>query len=121
MSMTNTPAIGEKIRAAINAGTSPKSIFKYGGKSGNGNLSRNKRNEIVPNRAIIIILINLDDCITISPSSFIDSYPVMKERAAFIDKQKTLKPTRGLDRKSTRLNSSHVATSYAVFCLKKKK
>src|SRR5690625_6212259 len=24
-----------------------------------------------------------------------------------------------LDRKSTRLNSSHVATSYAVFCLKK--
>src|SRR5690625_234561 len=27
----------------------------------------------------------------------------------------------GLDRKSTRLNSSHVAISYAVFCLKKKK
>src|SRR5690625_6216655 len=26
-----------------------------------------------------------------------------------------------LDRKSTRLNSSHVANSYAVFCLKKKK
>src|SRR5690625_7034434 len=26
----------------------------------------------------------------------------------------------GLDRKSTRLNSSHVAISYAVFCLKKK-
>src|SRR6266576_5095507 len=25
------------------------------------------------------------------------------------------------DRKSTRLNSSHVETSYAVFCLKKKK
>src|SRR5690625_5894295 len=25
----------------------------------------------------------------------------------------------GTDRKSTRLNSSHVATSYAVFCLKK--
>src|SRR5690625_6924962 len=27
----------------------------------------------------------------------------------------------GSDRKSTRLNSSHVAISYAVFCLKKKK
>src|SRR5438874_8925715 len=27
----------------------------------------------------------------------------------------------GPDRKSTRLNSSHVETSYAVFCLKKKK
>src|SRR5699024_11868854 len=26
----------------------------------------------------------------------------------------------GQDRKSTRLNSSHVSTSYAVFCLKKK-
>src|SRR5690625_3524363 len=36
-----------------------------------------------------------------------------------------LKPGRGgqlvRDRKSTRLNSSHVAISYAVFCLKKKK
>src|SRR5690606_40248502 len=28
---------------------------------------------------------------------------------------------RHLDRKSTRLNSSHVKISYAVFCLKKKK
>src|SRR5207253_8540121 len=28
--------------------------------------------------------------------------------------------TRTKDRKSTRLNSSHVAISYAVFCLKKK-
>src|SRR5215510_10399652 len=28
---------------------------------------------------------------------------------------------RSVDRKSTRLNSSHVAISYAVFCLKKKK
>src|SRR3989442_9797567 len=28
---------------------------------------------------------------------------------------------RGGDRKSTRLNSSHVRISYAVFCLKKKK
>src|SRR5699024_12289989 len=28
---------------------------------------------------------------------------------------------RGEDRKSTRLNSSHVSISYAVFCLKKKK
>src|SRR5690625_5877600 len=29
-------------------------------------------------------------------------------------------PRLGEDRKSTRLNSSHVAISYAVFCLKKK-
>src|SRR5256885_7173636 len=32
-----------------------------------------------------------------------------------------VEPLRGLDRKSTRLNSSHLVISYAVFCLKKKK
>src|SRR5690606_41871860 len=31
------------------------------------------------------------------------------------------RPALGRDRKSTRLNSSHVKISYAVFCLKKKK
>src|SRR5438270_6361946 len=30
------------------------------------------------------------------------------------------RPTKGGDRKSTRLNSSHSQISYAVFCLKKK-
>src|SRR5439155_25582301 len=34
---------------------------------------------------------------------------------------RTAAPPRAADRKSTRLNSSHVASSYAVFCLKKKK
>src|SRR5690242_21082064 len=35
---------------------------------------------------------------------------------------KRLKTVNGkLDRKSTRLNSSHMSISYAVFCLKKKK
>src|SRR5690554_7416668 len=33
----------------------------------------------------------------------------------------TTKSNWGIDRKSTRLNSSHVRISYAVFCLKKKK
>src|SRR5690625_3434707 len=32
-----------------------------------------------------------------------------------------LSPNGGGERKSTRLNSSHVAISYAVFCLKKKR
>src|SRR3989440_2086303 len=31
------------------------------------------------------------------------------------------RPPSGIDRKSTRLNSSHDQISYAVFCLKKKK
>src|SRR5437870_11442468 len=36
--------------------------------------------------------------------------------------QRTIsKQLRKTDRKSTRLNSSHVAISYAVFCLKKKR
>src|SRR5207249_7473610 len=35
--------------------------------------------------------------------------------------QHRVKNPRGRDRKSTRLNSSHVSISYAVFCLKKKK
>src|SRR5437588_3608534 len=32
-----------------------------------------------------------------------------------------LEPVLAVDRKSTRLNSSHTVISYAVFCLKKKK
>src|SRR5690348_17511099 len=38
----------------------------------------------------------------------------------FADAQPRQLPARGLDRKSTRLNSSHPSISYAVFCLKKK-
>src|SRR5438876_3707743 len=43
--------------------------------------------------------------------------PNLAEEAEFIIRQLG-KP---LDRKSTRLNSSHPSISYAVFCLKKKK
>src|SRR5690554_7207896 len=39
----------------------------------------------------------------------------MKQKKALVDIYEML------DRKSTRLNSSHVRISYAVFCLKKKK
>src|SRR5439155_20654291 len=35
--------------------------------------------------------------------------------------ERAVRPARAADRKSTRLNSSHVAISYAVFCLKKKR
>src|SRR5690349_23114375 len=47
------------------------------------------------------------------------------KRVATASQDKTAKiwnaDTGQLDRKSTRLNSSHVEISYAVFCLKKKK
>src|SRR5690606_39400518 len=47
-------------------------------------------------------------------------------QALHVDADGNVKPIPGLfacgeDRKSTRLNSSHVKISYAVFCLKKKK
>src|SRR5436309_6357300 len=38
-----------------------------------------------------------------------------------VDRLLHVEPRRREDRKSTRLNSSHVKISYAVFCLKKKK
>src|SRR3712207_8971312 len=37
------------------------------------------------------------------------------------EQQPRVQPQQRLDRKSTRLNSSHANISYAVFCLKKKK
>src|SRR5690625_4398796 len=43
------------------------------------------------------------------------------ERSAILRKWYELIMDNAEDRKSTRLNSSHVAISYAVFCLKKKK
>src|SRR5207245_429073 len=42
-------------------------------------------------------------------------------RIVGIHVERTARRTFGLDRKSTRLNSSHGSISYAVFCLKKKK
>ena len=41
--------------------------------------------------------------------------PIKEEKTAI-----SINPAR-VDRKSTRLNSSHTVISYAVFCLKKKK
>src|SRR5262245_63117394 len=45
--------------------------------------------------------------------------PAAASLPAFCRVAATLKPSK--DRKSTRLNSSHLGISYAVFCLKKKK
>src|SRR5689334_24968834 len=46
-------------------------------------------------------------------------FPAAKEKGYGIIARVPL--ASGLDRKSTRLNSSHSSISYAVFCLKKKK
>src|ERR1035438_10677269 len=51
-----------------------------------------------------------------------DALPIYRRSPGTPDDDGTLYDDRAcLDRKSTRLNSSHLGISYAVFCLKKKK
>src|SRR5437870_6164689 len=46
---------------------------------------------------------------------------ILDEPTLGLDPKQIIEIRQLIDRKSTRLNSSHVAISYAVFCLKKKK
>src|SRR5690625_8036098 len=64
--------------------------------------------------------LSLHDALPISLYSLSqqDLYRVLAQRP---EVGRHLLASLGTDRKSTRLNSSHVAISYAVFCLKKKK
>src|SRR5690348_6307695 len=55
----------------------------------------------------------------LQPQIFID-FPEREEELAILRENLPFSPDDVLDRKSTRLNSSHPSTSYAVFCLKKK-
>src|SRR5258707_8632369 len=57
------------------------------------------------------------DCIPLLDLSVAGADPVIGDRAFGGDPATVAR----LDRKSTRLNSSHANISYAVFCLKKKK
>src|SRR5690625_7960736 len=61
-----------------------------------------------------IYTLSLHDALPICSQPF--NFP--RNVCDFVDDVRRLS---NLDRKSTRLNSSHVAISYAVFCLKKKK
>src|SRR5207245_9916129 len=58
----------------------------------------------------------LEDAIDSKPG-----YPIPFRYLGEAQEKKGLKKQKGIDRKSTRLNSSHGSISYAVFCLKKKK
>src|SRR5690242_20747463 len=53
------------------------------------------------------------------------AYPRLNQRARAhrtrLDRRVDRNAPQSVDRKSTRLNSSHMSISYAVFCLKKKK
>src|SRR5690606_41449825 len=59
--------------------------------------------------------LSLHDALPISRSG---QLPIFTEKGRQTPAQRALRSRR--DRKSTRLNSSHVKISYAVFCLKKK-
>src|SRR3712207_8772114 len=50
-----------------------------------------------------------------------DRHVVLERRVALAGREARAAERHALDRKSTRLNSSHANISYAVFCLKKKK
>src|SRR5256885_1703620 len=59
----------------------------------------------------------------ISPLSLPDALPILNRRHGGGEKAAGLRHPPGIgdqDRKSTRLNSSHLVISYAVFCLKKR-
>src|SRR4051812_50008165 len=76
--------------------------------------------------AVLIIPVSLQ--IFSRYTALIPSYIWTEEMARFflvwtvmIGAMLGVRESRHLDRKSTRLNSSHMSISYAVFCLKKKK
>src|SRR5690625_6004065 len=57
----------------------------------------------------------------VSRTQLLGSYFIISIVVGFVVLSLTAVGLWSADRKSTRLNSSHVAISYAVFCLKKKK
>src|SRR5699024_11626973 len=62
------------------------------------------------------------DCTESSLQTMQAILQLKEDMQSLVDIQVVAFPQNGLlDRKSTRLNSSHVSISYAVFCLKKKK
>src|SRR5256885_2858862 len=61
--------------------------------------------------------LQLDETVAIYAAKILAS----PEHLVMLNNKHPLVPLSTLDRKSTRLNSSHLVISYAVFCLKKKK
>src|SRR6266403_2306540 len=68
-----------------------------------------------------IYTLSLHDALPISPSASLETSARAKSSCSVRAKRASARKGRwSRDRKSTRLNSSHVESSYAVFCLKKK-
>src|SRR5438876_12409914 len=71
---------------------------------------------LVPQHAELHLLFSM-----LTPLGWLERVPTYKEQRENIKEKDLDVFTLLLDRKSTRLNSSHPSISYAVFCLKKKK
>src|SRR5690349_23040643 len=76
-----------------------------------------KAEKVSESRAVVRV------CVQAAAGSLSFFFSSRRILAAFTDSVSSLDFSRNAsrDRKSTRLNSSHVEISYAVFCLKKKK
>src|SRR5699024_11778320 len=62
------------------------------------------------------ICIDCAACVAVCPvDAIVEEYDLAPDQEKYLEEAEEF-----LDRKSTRLNSSHVSISYAVFCLKKK-
>src|SRR2546426_9184578 len=68
-----------------------------------------------------IYTLSLHDALPIWALDQPSPFPLPPQFTAAAMARGVLAVYRSLDRKSTRLNSSHLVISYAVFCLKKKK
>src|SRR3712207_7771348 len=91
-------------------------------------IRRPPRSTLFPYTTLFRSLVNcaavclVDPLLEVTPERW-DKVFAVNARGAFFVMQAAARVMipNGLDRKSTRLNSSHANISYAVFCLKKKK
>src|SRR5690625_6571651 len=81
------------------------------------------RRQIAIELGIVVPVVRIRDNIQLEPNEY--RLKIKGNEVAtgelLLDHYLAMTPDLEEDRKSTRLNSSHVAISYAVFCLKKKK
>src|SRR5258705_1939516 len=87
-------------------------------------IRRPPRSTLFPYTTLFRSLFGSLSVIELDPATFQMKRRVFATRAQWLDTEKTwASPSASAtgDRKSTRLNSSHLGISYAVFCLKKKK
>src|SRR2546430_7729055 len=90
-------------------------------------IRRPPRSTLFPYTTLFRSCVVLCGCAGIAPKVADAAIGFERSRADLVRKDLTLpdglhiEADGGIDRKSTRLNSSHSQISYAVFCLKKKK